>query len=73
MQTDRDRIDELQENLNTLIGVIAQTQQQMQTLVAGMQAMRSRIGAQQREIAELKAAVGQAQHSTAASPTDTSR
>ncbi len=58
MQSDSDRIDEIQDNLNVLVGVIAQTQQQMQTLVAGMQAMRSQIKSQQQEIAELKQALG---------------
>jgi len=61
MPSDRDRIDEFQENLNVLVGIIAQTQQQMQTLVAGMQAMRSQVRAQQQEIAELKQALEQAQ------------
>ena len=61
MPSDSKRIDELQENLNVLVGVIAQTQQQMQTLVAGMQAMRSQIKAQQQEIAELKQALGDKQ------------
>lgn len=61
MKSDSDRIDEIQDNLNVLVGVIAQTQQQMQTLVAGMQAMRSQVKAQQQEIAELKQALGHVQ------------
>ena len=36
MKSDSDRIDEIQDNLNVLVGVIAQTQQQMQTLVAAL-------------------------------------
>lgn len=63
MKSDSDRIDEIQDNLNVLVGVIAQTQQQMQTLVAGMQAMRSQIKAQQQEIAELKQTLGHVQAS----------
>lgn len=61
MQSDRQRIDHLEENLNMLVGVIAQTQQQMQTLVAGMTAMRAQVRAQQQEIAELKQALGHRQ------------
>jgi ABC-type transporter Mla subunit MlaD len=60
MQSDSERIDHIEENLNVLVGVIAQTQQQMQTLVAGMTAMRAQIKAQQQEIAELKQALGHA-------------
>lgn len=54
MKTERDRIDHLEENLNMLVGVIAQTQQQMQTLVAGMTAMRAQLKSQQQELLELR-------------------
>lgn len=61
MKTDSDRIDELQDNLNVLVGVIAQTQQQMQTLVAGMQAMQAQLKAQQQELLELRQQTDQGQ------------
>lgn len=54
MQSDRQRLDQLEENLNMLVGVIAQTQQQMQTLVAGMTAMRAQLKVQQQELLELR-------------------